>query len=235
MWWSRRVPRANIPQKLRDRFEQFGENALDHALGAGQHSEPQPELAPLLKEHRDEIYQWLKERRNLAAQREQRLDFYTRWTFWTALAAVIVGIIGVLVSYFLQTTRPELAASGGTIHLEDSITEELNWTNIGKKPARSGSATVFILGDDGLSKHKVGESAISGINKEVIAADYGAAAKFALNNIDETVGMSLACVIYYDESGDKYRQAFRYRRGSVQPKSITLEVLSSPKYSDMCP
>jgi hypothetical protein len=56
-----------------------------------------------------------------------------------------------------------------------------------------------------------------------------------LHNSDVAKGPFLACVIYFDEMGEKYQQAFRYRRGVVQPNYITLEVLPEPKSTDVCP
>jgi hypothetical protein len=93
---------ANIPRDLRDSFERHGENVLANALAAGQLSEPYPELAPLLRNNRNEIQQWLIERADLAAQRERRLYSYTRWTFWAAVAAVIVGTAALVATILSQ-------------------------------------------------------------------------------------------------------------------------------------
>jgi hypothetical protein len=88
MWWLRRVRRANIPPNLRAKFEKVGANVLDHALGAGQLSQPYPELEPLLK-YRDEIWQWLRENR----RREKRKN-WTAWGIGWSLSLIVISIAG---------------------------------------------------------------------------------------------------------------------------------------------
>jgi hypothetical protein len=165
-------------------------------------------------------------------------DQYTR----TSLPVLVVGILTLTVAvanYCLQKNaynRPELAASGGTIYLErDPITAELNWTNVGKKPARDGKVTLFQMSENGV-RNQIGEGEvlIAGVGS-VIAVDRAGGAKIRLHNTEETHGAAfLSCIIYYDENGEKYRQGFRYRRGDVEPKYIKLEVLTTLKYVDVC-
>jgi type VI protein secretion system component VasF len=93
-----RVRYANIPRDLRDRFEQFGEDALTHALAVGVHSAPREELADLLNNHRPEIWDWLTEKRDLTERRRRRLYVIAWLTLLAAVAAVLVGIIGIRVT-----------------------------------------------------------------------------------------------------------------------------------------
>jgi hypothetical protein len=87
-------------------------------------------------------------------------DQYAR----TSIPVLVVAALTLTVSiatYWLQKSaynRPELAASGGTIHVDsDPIIEDLDWTNIGRKPARNGVATLFSIGEDGASKQQLGK------------------------------------------------------------------------------
>jgi hypothetical protein len=41
---------------------------------------------------------WLKDRQEQQDRREEATYRYVRWTFYAALAAVIVGVVGVLVT-----------------------------------------------------------------------------------------------------------------------------------------
>ena len=72
-WWRPKEQYADIPPDLRQEFEKFGESILAHAIGSGQHSEPFPELGPLLKNkrHRAHLRNWLSEKRYLAERRDK--------------------------------------------------------------------------------------------------------------------------------------------------------------------
>jgi hypothetical protein len=74
---------------------------------------------------------------------------------------------------------------------------------------------------------------ISGVGN-IVAVHSGAGAIFTYHG-DVTKWPFLVCVIYFDESGDPYQQAFRYRATRGAPTSIGLEVLSESKYTDVCP
>jgi hypothetical protein len=88
MCWWRKVRRANIPKELRERFELFGETLVALAIESGDANRIGVELAALGQQKRQEIVEWLRERRDLAARREQRLET-AEW------AIVIFAIIGV--------------------------------------------------------------------------------------------------------------------------------------------
>ena len=70
MWVWRKVRHANIPAELRDRFELFGEDVLTHALAMGaQTMEQGVELVSLIQQKREEMKEWLRERRDVAERR----------------------------------------------------------------------------------------------------------------------------------------------------------------------
>jgi hypothetical protein len=95
---QRKVRRANIPAELRDQLEVFGEDVLVGAVAAGEHSSKGAELDRLLREKRPEILEWLHEQAAARKLREEETYGYVRWTFWAAIAAVLVGIVGVAVT-----------------------------------------------------------------------------------------------------------------------------------------
>lgn|SRR5487761_956342 len=76
MWWWRKVRYAEIPEELRDRFELFGEDVLAQAVSSAQWNSivQGVELIGLIQQKRREIMAWLRERRDLAERREQRVE-----------------------------------------------------------------------------------------------------------------------------------------------------------------
>jgi hypothetical protein len=78
------MPATEEEAKWRAEFEAAGETEIRDGLKLMQH-EPKRQFA----------FRWL---RGEAKARERReMHWYARWTFWAAIAAVLVGIIGVIV------------------------------------------------------------------------------------------------------------------------------------------
>jgi hypothetical protein len=103
MWWWRKVHRANIGAELRARLELFGEDVLAHAVAAGEHYSKGPELDRLLRESRQEILEWLQERRDISEHRHDRLETVE----WAILVFVFIGVIlDVLLLFFASSTEP---------------------------------------------------------------------------------------------------------------------------------
>jgi hypothetical protein len=91
MCWWRKVRRADISKELRERFEYFGETLVALAIESGDANRIGAELAGLGQQKRKEIVEWLRERRDMEAQREQRLET-AEW------AIVIFAIVGVVAT-----------------------------------------------------------------------------------------------------------------------------------------
>ena len=80
---------------------------------------------------------------------------------------------------------------------------------------------------------ELGQASIAGASTIVGVGGIGSA-KVTLNS-GEFNGPVLACVIYYDENDEKYRQAFLYRRGTGPPQYIPLDPWEPPpRYIDVC-
>jgi hypothetical protein len=92
MWWWRKIHHANIPDELRTQFELFGEDVLAHAIGAGEHSSKGAELNELLRQKRDEILEWLREKRSEAARHDDRVETVE----WAILIFVVIGVVADL-------------------------------------------------------------------------------------------------------------------------------------------
>ena len=90
MRWWRKVRRANLTQEQRDQFELLGEDVLAHAVGAGEHSSKGADLDKLLREKRQEILEWLQERRDSSERRDDQSETIK-------LAILIFVILGVIV------------------------------------------------------------------------------------------------------------------------------------------
>jgi hypothetical protein len=79
--------------KWRAEFETVvGETQLRDGMTGGSMPFPEPK--------RQFAFRWLREQENAKALRERQLYRYAQWTFWAAVGAVFVGIIGVLVTVF---------------------------------------------------------------------------------------------------------------------------------------
>ena len=89
LWWWQKVRRANIPSDLREQFEYYGERVMTLAIETGDPDRVGSELADLSKHKRSEIIAWLQERRDLAAQQEDRLETVE----WALLLFVFVSVV----------------------------------------------------------------------------------------------------------------------------------------------
>jgi hypothetical protein len=76
-----------IAQWRRD-FEHAGEHEVEAHIAAREYVSAQRLAA----------FQWLKDKRTAREQREASSHWFVKWTFWAAVAAVVVGIVGVVVT-----------------------------------------------------------------------------------------------------------------------------------------
>jgi hypothetical protein len=92
MWWWRKVRRATIPAELRERFELYGETLMALAIESGDATRIGAELAGLGQQKRQEIVEWLRERRDLEECHEDRLETVE----WAILIFVAIGVLADL-------------------------------------------------------------------------------------------------------------------------------------------
>jgi hypothetical protein len=81
---------SQFEDEWRAEFEMYGDS---HA-GKFIFSDPMPE------EKRQFGFRWLAERERARKAREETNIWYARWTFYAAVAAVVIGILGVAVTLF---------------------------------------------------------------------------------------------------------------------------------------
>jgi hypothetical protein len=74
----------------RAEFERFGEEQVRASLHSGFFPEPKRQFA----------FQWLGDEAIARKMREQKTYGYVRWTLVAAVAAVFVGILGIVVTLF---------------------------------------------------------------------------------------------------------------------------------------
>ena len=76
MWWRwRKVRKADIGPELRTTFERYGEDVLAQAVAIGAVSAGQgPELIELLQGKKQQIFEWLTERRDIHERNADRLE-----------------------------------------------------------------------------------------------------------------------------------------------------------------
>ena len=164
------------------------------------------------------IQQWLAEK----DARRQR---------WVKAAAILAGlaVVVALLSWFFPITdqRPELASSGGNMTLVPTRPKvaNLQWSNIGTKPARGGTVTIFTF-SSGKRQAELGKSEIIGAGANVLPG-YNGQAKIVFDTEQLTDGL-LECVIYFGDNNKEYRQAFLYHQEPVQNDAIRLSELAAP-------
>jgi hypothetical protein len=78
----------------RTEFEADGEPAVLDTICHGPGIYPDPKRLFALR--------WLREREVERTRQEQKIRSYVRCAFWAAIAAVVIGIVGVLVSWFAR-------------------------------------------------------------------------------------------------------------------------------------
>jgi hypothetical protein len=128
--------------------------------------------------------------------------------------------IFVIANYRLQlnANRPELITAGPRINL-NTHPESLvvYWDNVGRKPARRGSATLFTVSKDSKRQERIRTAEIMGAGSNVNPG-YGGQAEFSVD-MQRFLGMFLVCTIYFDEVGAMYEQAFLFQLGPELPNS----------------
>jgi hypothetical protein len=88
---NQRMSATDEQANWRVEFQEAGESEVrENLLNAAIYNSPPK---------RDFAHQWLREQERARVRRDQQIHFYTRHTFWAAVAAVIVGVIGVAVTW----------------------------------------------------------------------------------------------------------------------------------------
>jgi hypothetical protein len=86
------MPDSEEERAWRADFEANGERLTHDTLyrGAGIYPEPKRQFA----------LRWLREKEAERNAYERSMFRYVRWTLWAAVAAVVVGVIAILVGWF---------------------------------------------------------------------------------------------------------------------------------------
>jgi hypothetical protein len=84
MWWWTKVRKANIPDDIRAMFQGYGETMITLVLATRKHEDYGD-----LSKHWPEAALWLRERQDIHARREDRLETVE----WAILIFVIVGVL----------------------------------------------------------------------------------------------------------------------------------------------
>jgi hypothetical protein len=165
---------------------------------------------------------------------KQQLEKTSILMLFVGLCTIVITATGLgftIAGYILQKhgSQPELASAGSRVDLRDPKSVLLEFTNIGKRPARRVFATFFGVNKDRNwnDKQKLGEASKQGIGKDIVP---GRSADVSIPFSGQTPDLFLACVIYYDEDNRLLRQAFLVTRGPVEG---TLDELETPN-AEVC-
>ena len=114
-WWTK-IRRAEIDANLREQFEALGETLIslrlaplapaDQMVGAQlQNLVVGPLVHSAVSSHQTEAAAWLREKRDIQKQREDRLETVEWAILIFAIVAAIVGIIQIVGSLFQQCPK----------------------------------------------------------------------------------------------------------------------------------
>jgi hypothetical protein len=142
---------------------------------------------------------------------------------WIKAAAILAGLtlLGTLLAWYFPITdqRPELASSGANITWLPTQPKvaNLQWSNIGTKPVRGGTVTIFTF-SNGKRQAELGKDGIIGAGNNVLPR-YNGQAKIIFHTEQVTDGL-LECVIYFGDNNKKYQQAFLYHLEPVHSDAV---------------
>ena len=93
MWWWkwRKVRRATLPPALRDEFELLGEDVLAHTASIV--------ATELSGEKRQRVFEWLRERRDIAERHENRLETVEKWILIFVFLGVVVEVVNLVRAF----------------------------------------------------------------------------------------------------------------------------------------
>jgi hypothetical protein len=145
-------------------------------------------------------------------------------TFWNSVGTVLSILIALAAAGFTgmqwyltnKADKPELltieAALSGVKRPPDAV--HVKWINIGERPVRQGTATLFTVSDDGNRYEKFGTSEIA---PKTLAPTSGQGG-VEINNLDMSrfLGLFLVCVDYYDDENNRYPQSFLFKPGPTR-------------------
>jgi hypothetical protein len=103
--------------------------------------------------------------------------------------------------------RPVLVSASPKVIFGSPLTIEVYWTNVGKKPAKRGTAKLFAVDQNGKRGEPLGDSKITGAGTNVVPG-YGGEADYRLN-LQKLPGRLLVCARYFDDERS-YEQAFMF-------------------------
>jgi hypothetical protein len=164
--------------------------------------------------------------------------------------AILSALIAAVSAFFafrnyqlqLKSNEPQLASLAAAVDFRGSKRNtgsnniELNFTDIGKRPARQGTATLFLASETHTRGQKLGEEvpimdAANGSN--VLLPGHNGRAMFSFEG--DAPDLILACVIYSDDK-NQLHQAFIYRPKKHKSSSeiIGLDEIEQPDYGVVC-
>jgi hypothetical protein len=96
-WRWHKVRRADIPKERREEFERYGETLMALAIESGERLGQElaigKPLAWVGQQEREQIVEWLRERRDIAARREDRLEAVEVAILIFAVSAVVLDLL----------------------------------------------------------------------------------------------------------------------------------------------
>jgi hypothetical protein len=169
------------------------------------------------------------------------------FVLFVAIASALIAAVSALFAFWnyqlqLKSNEPQLASLAaavdlrGSKHNTGSNNIELNFTDIGKRPARQGTATLFSVTETHTRRQKLGDEvpiADAANGSKILLPGHDGRAMFSFEG-DEP-DLILACVTYSDYK-NQIHQAFIYRpkKDKSSAEIIGLDEIEQPDYGVVC-
>ena len=176
---------------------------------------------------------------------DKEKDKWDRRKIWIApfLTLIVIGIALFNVWLTSQANRPDLVPTNALMYLNSSVpipaVATIGWTNIGKRSALRGTATLFTVSNDGRRYQKFGLSEITnGVNttlSPVFAPGSQGSVQIAVD-MSKFQGLFLACIKYYDDTNKSYKQKLLFRPSDNSFRDhIVIRLDELPSNHQNCP
>ena len=140
---------------------------------------------------------WLREKRKRAT-----------WKVWIApaLTLIVISIASTNLILTITANRPDLVFINAMLSPPPEMLT-ISWTNMGKRSALRGTATLFTVSDDGYRHEKFGQREITTGNSTTLTPTGHGYAQIDVD-MHKFLGLLLVCIKYHDETNSAYKQKF---------------------------
>jgi hypothetical protein len=158
----------------------------------------------------------------------------TQWQR-TSLFVLVVVVFSAVIAFWnyrlqLKSSEPQLASAQASVALQDHhpILIHLNLRNIGKRPAKRITGTLFSFSE----AHTRGQKLADPENADHILPEFNENLSFKIEG-EAPEDLFLACLSYFDGK-TPLQQAFVYRLPRRDSSTTVVDEIETPDYGEVC-